>query len=212
MLVVSDTGMGMDAQTQAHIFEPFYTTKPAGEGTGLGLATVLGIVEQSGGYVFCESEPGKGTTFKIYLPRVDEAVEAAAAQRAPVKTTPGSETVLLVEDDSVLRELIGAGLRADGYKVLVATDGVDALRVSDQHPGSIDILLTDVIMPQMSGPDLARSLAPRRPGMRVLYISGYTDDRLRHASIAGSEVVLVQKPFQLTDLTHKLREILGRKT
>ncbi len=210
MLVVSDTGVGMDAQTQAHIFEPFYTTKPAGEGTGLGLATVLGIVEQSGGYIFCESEPGKGTTFKIYLPQVDEAVEVAV-QRAPVKTTPGSETVLLVEDDSVLRELIGAGLRADGYKVLVATDGVDALRVSDQHPGSIDVLLTDVIMPQMSGPDLARSLAPRRPGMRVLYISGYTDDRLRHASIAGSEVVLVQKPFQLADLTHKLREILGRK-
>ncbi len=212
MLAVSDTGVGMDAQTQAHIFEPFYTTKPAGEGTGLGLATVLGIVEQSGGYIFCQSEPGKGTTFKIYLPRVDEAVEATMAQRTPLKTTPGSETVLLVEDDSVLRELIGAGLRADGYKVLVATDGVDALRVSDQHPGSINVLLTDVIMPQMSGPDLARSLAPRRPGMRVLYISGYTDDKLRHASIAGSEVVLIQKPFQLADLTHKLREILGRNS
>jgi CheY-like chemotaxis protein len=210
MLAVSDTGMGMDAQTQQHIFEPFYTTKPAGEGTGLGLATVQGIVEQSGGYIFCESEPEKGTTFKIYLPRVDEAVEAPASPRAPAQTTPGSETILLVEDDSVLRELMGAGLRTDGYKVLVATDGVDALRVSEQHAGSIDVLLTDVIMPQMSGPDLARSLAPRRPGMKVLYISGYTDDKLRHASISGSEVVLIQKPFQLVDLTQKLREVLGR--
>ncbi len=210
MLAVTDTGVGMDAQTQAHIFEPFYTTKPAGEGTGLGLATVLGIVERSGGYIFCESEPGKGTTFKIYLPRVDEAVEAAS-QTVAARTTQGSETILLVEDDSVLRELIGAGLRADGYKILVATNGVDALRVSEQHPGSIDVLLTDVIMPQMSGPDLARSLAPRRPGMKVLYISGYTDDKLRHASISGSEVVLIQKPFQLVDLTQKLREVLGGK-
>ncbi len=210
MLVVSDTGVGMDPQTQAHIFEPFYTTKPAGEGTGLGLATVLGIVEQSGGYIFCESELGKGTAFKIYLPRVDEAVEAAS-RKVPA-ATQGSETILLVEDDSVLRELIGAGLRADGYKILVATNGVDALRVSEQHPGSIDVLLTDVIMPQMSGPDLARALAPRRPAMKVLYISGYTDDKLRHASISGSEVVLIQKPFQLVDLTQKLREILARKT
>lgn len=211
ILAVSDTGVGMDAETQAHIFEPFYTTKPAGQGTGLGLATVSGIVEQSGGYIFCESEPEKGTTFKIYLPRVDEAVEAVAAQKAPARTTPGSETVLLVEDDSVLRELIGAGLRAEGYKVLVASDGVDALRVSEQDPGAIDVLLTDVIMPQMNGPDLARSLAPRRPRMKVLYISGYTDDKLRDASLSGSEVVLMQKPFQLADLTQKLREVLGGK-
>ncbi|MGO9403627.1 MAG: response regulator [Terriglobales bacterium] len=117
-----------------------------------------------------------------------------------------------MEDDSVLRELIGAGLREDGYKILIATNGVDALRVAEQHPGSIDVLLTDVIMPQMSGPELARSLAPRRPGMKVLYISGYTDDKLRHASISGSEVVLIQKPFQLVDLTQKLREVLGRKS
>lgn len=211
MLAVSDTGVGMDAETQAHIFEPFYTTKPPGEGTGLGLATVSGIVEQSGGYIFWDSKSGKGTTFKVYLPRVDEAMEPVASQKAPAETTSGSETILLVEDDPVLRELIGAGLRTGGYKVLVATNGVDALRVSEQHLGSIDVLLTDVIMPQMSGPELARSLAPRRPGIKVLYISGYTDDKLRHAAVSDPEVVLIQKPFQLVDLTQKLREMLRGK-
>jgi PAS domain S-box-containing protein len=210
MLTVSDTGVGMDAETQAHIFEPFYTTKPAGEGTGLGLATVSGIIEQSGGYVFVESEPGKGTTFKIYLPRVDEAVEPTPPPRAFAETTQGSETVLLVEDDSVLRELIQAGLGAGGYKVLVAANGADALQVSAQHPGSIEALITDVIMPQMSGPELVRSLAPLRPGIKVLYISGYTDDKLRHTPISDPDVALIEKPFQLVDLTRKLQEILSR--
>ena len=210
MLAISDTGVGMDAETQTHIFEPFYTTKPTGEGTGLGLATVSGIVEQSGGYVFVESEPGKGTTFRIYLPRVDEEVESTSSQRVSTETTQGSETVLLVEDDSVLRELIHEGLGVGGYKVLVAANGVDALQVSHQHAGSIDVLITDVIMPQMSGPELARSLSPRRPGIKVLYISGYTDDKLRHTLVSDPDVALIQKPFQLVDLTRKVREILDR--
>jgi two-component system cell cycle sensor histidine kinase/response regulator CckA len=210
LLAVSDSGVGMDAETRSHLFEPFYTTKPIGAGTGLGLATVSGIVEQSGGYILVESEAGKGTTFKIYLPRVDEAVEPSLAERAPEETTQASETVLLVEDDAVLRELIQEGLRARGFKVLVAANGVDALKASESYSGSIGVLITDVIMPQMNGPELAKSLAPRRPGIKVLYISGYTDDNLRQAPTSDDNVALIQKPFQLVDLALKLREVLGR--
>ena len=156
-----------------------------------------------------ESEPGKGTTFTIYLPRVDELPQPHADETIP-ETTRGSETVLLVEDDNVLRELIHEGLREAGYKVLVAANGVEALRTSEQNPAPIDVLITDVIMPQMNGPDLARALALRRPGMKVLFISGYTDDKFRCGQLADPDITLIQKPFQLIDLTQKLRQIIDR--
>jgi len=209
MLAISDTGVGMDAVTQAHLFEPFYTTKSIGRGTGLGLATVAGIIAQSSGYVLVDSELGKGTTFKIYLPRVDEAGEALALKRGPAETTQISATVLLGEDDSMLREVIQESLRTEGYKVLVAANGAEGAEISEKHPGAIDVLITDVIMPLMSGPELAQSLAPHRPSMKVLYMSGYTDDKLGQTRISGTDVVLILKPFQLTDLAQKLREILS---
>jgi two-component system, cell cycle sensor histidine kinase and response regulator CckA len=209
-LAVRDTGVGIDGESLRHIFEPFYTTKPAGKGTGLGLATVSGIIEQSGGYIFVESSPGRGTTFKIYLPRVEKTMEPTLPLRADTGVKRGSETVLLVEDDSALRELIAEGLRTSGYRVLVAANGVQALQTSKDHAGSIDVLITDVIMPQMGGPELARLLAARRPGIKVLYISGYTDDKLRLTQAPDPDVALIQKPFQLTDLVLKLRQVLTR--
>lgn len=208
MLAVSDTGKGMDDEVQTHIFEPFYTTKPVGKGAGMGLATVLGIVEQSGGSIFVDSEPGEGTTFRIYLPRVDDVVQTSEF-RQPAATMRGSETVLLAEDDSALRDLIHEGLRSEGYKVLVAANGREALERAEKHSGSIDVLVTDVIMPLMSGPELARLVVPQRPGIKVLYISGYTDDKLGHAGISDADVVLIQKPFKVAELAMKLREILG---
>jgi PAS domain S-box-containing protein len=209
MLAVSDNGSGMNAETLGRIFEPFFTTKPVGEGTGLGLATVCGIVEQSGGHIFIDSEVGHGTTFKIYLPRVDDI----AGISPPKKASPdlqGSETILLVEDDSTLRGLVEESLRAMNYEVLVAASGEQALRVLEHHPGSIDLLMTDVIMPHMSGPELAQLVCTLRPGIKVLYMSGYTEDKLRDVSAA--ELDWIQKPFQLEDLGRKLREVLNRGT
>jgi two-component system, cell cycle sensor histidine kinase and response regulator CckA len=208
MLAVSDSGTGMDEQVQSHIFEPFYTTKPAGKGTGLGLATVLGIVEQSGGHIVVESEPGEGTTFRIYLPRVDEHVPSSEASNVAAGVR-GSECVLLVEDDSDLRHLIHEGLRNEGYKVLVAANGVEALGLVRRYQDSIDAIVTDVIMPLMNGPDLVRSLVLLRPDIKVLYMSGYTDDKLEEMKISGTDVVLVQKPFQLSTLGLRLREVLN---
>ena len=209
VLSVRDTGIGMDEETQAHVFDPFFTTKPAGEGTGLGLATVLGIVGQSGGYIFVSSELGKGTTFTVYLPRVDEPVDATALGMPAAEVTRGSETILLVEDDRALRDLVRGVLQEAGYTVLPATNGADALRVAEQHEGTIDLLLTDVIMPQMNGPDLAQALARNRPATQVLYMSGYTYDKLRHTAI-GAGVNVIQKPFRLDELTQRLRQLLGR--
>jgi two-component system, cell cycle sensor histidine kinase and response regulator CckA len=211
LLSVSDTGAGMDIHTLASIFEPFFTTKPAGKGTGLGLATVYGIVQHSGGYILVDSQVGIGTTFKVYLPRVDEAVEPVAVARAP-EVSHGSETILLVEDDLTLLDLLVENLRAGGYKVLSAANGVNALKVAEQHLGTIDLLVTDVIMPQMSGPELAQWLVARWPGIKVLYMSGYTDDKLADISMSDPGLALIQKPFQTQDLTRKLREILGRNS
>jgi PAS domain S-box-containing protein len=208
MLAVSDTGSGMSVETRGHIFEPFFTTKPIGEGTGLGLATVSGIVEQSGGHILVESAEGRGTTFKIYLPRVDDGAEPGPRR----KTSPdlqGSETILLVEDDPNLRDLIQESLRAMEYQVFVAASGEEALRILERETVSVDLLVTDVIMPQMSGPELAQFASSLRPGIKVLYMSGYTDDKLRDVPTAGREVAWIQKPFQLQDLAEKLRELLS---
>ena len=215
MLSVSDTGTGMDAETRKHLFEPFFTTKDPGKGTGLGLATVYGVVKQSGGYVFADSELGKGTTFRVYLPRVDRPIRAASSQAAPVELPPEllptSEVLLVVEDERAFRDLLHEGLQSKGYQVLVAANGVEALQVAEEYKGSISVLITDVIMPEMSGPELAKNLKKVRPNTEVLYMSGYTDDKLGSISESDGELTLIQKPFYIDDLVQKIQEILRRK-
>ena len=208
-LAVTDTGVGMDEATQAHLFEPFFTTKEVGKGTGLGLATVYGIVKQSGGYIWIYSEPGRGTTVKVYLPRVRDAGDAPRAS-APVATEVlgGDETVLLVEDAAPVRTLARRSLEVRGYRVLDAADGPTALELSARHGGRIDILVTDVVMPGMSGRELAQRLAPERPGMKVLYTSGYTDDTMVRQGVLTAGVAFLQKPFVPDTLARKVREVL----
>ena len=211
MVSVSDTGTGMDADTRERLFEPFFTTKPAGKGTGLGLATVYGIVKQSGGYIFADSELQKGTTFNVYLPQVDLPVEEAPSSTVPASgPSPQSETLLVVEDDRSFRDLLRDGLQSKGYQVMVASNGVDALQVAERHNGPIRLLITDVIMPQMSGPDLAKNLTKLRGDTDVLYMSGYTDDKLSNILETHREVMLIQKPFSIDDLVRKIQEILYR--
>ena len=206
-LVVRDTGIGMDATTRAHLFEPFFTTKEVGKGTGLGLATVYGIVKQSGGYVWADSEPGQGTTFKIYLPQVAEEPEPAAAA-APTGPVHGSETVLLVEDEEPVRALARKVLEAHGYTVLEARRGDDALGLASRHDGPIGLLLSDVIMPGMNGRELAQRLTSLRREMKVLYISGYTDNAIVSQGTLERGTALLQKPFSPEALTRKVREVL----
>jgi signal transduction histidine kinase/CheY-like chemotaxis protein len=208
MLAVSDTGVGMDAATRAHIFEPFFTTKGRDQGTGLGLATVHGIVSQSGGYIWLYSEPGKGTTFKIYLPRVDEPPAPAAAADVPTRELTGSETVLVVEDEDAVRALMRLTLEARGYQVLAAASPKEALELVARHPGSIPLVVTDVIMPGMSGGELAGRLAALRPEIRVIFVSGYTDDTIAHQGVLDPGVHFLQKPFTLEGLARKVREVL----
>src|SRR6266705_1616415 len=208
MLAVSDTGSGMDAATQARIFEPFFTTKEKGKGTGLGLATVYGIVKQSGGWIWVYSEPGHGTTFKIYLPRVTEAAAPAAPSPAPSVSVRGTETVLLVEDEEMIRNLVQKVLKANGYTVLVAASGRDAERVAEQHDGPIHLLVTDVVMPGMNGREVAQRLAGARAGIQVLYLSGYTDDAIVHHGVLEPGVAFLQKPFTPAVLGRKVREVL----
>jgi two-component system cell cycle sensor histidine kinase/response regulator CckA len=215
LLAVSDTGVGMDEEVKAHLFEPFFTTKEKGKGTGLGLATVFGIVKQNQGHIWVYSEPGRGTTFKIYLPRAgmprvvegaqtpsDRPTEAAAP---PVR---GSETLLLVEDESEVRELVRDILLAQGYRVLAAQDGVEALQVAQEHEGPIHLLITDVVMPRMSGKALADQLRSSRPEMRVLFTSGYTDNAIVHHGVLDEGVHFLSKPFELEALARKVREVL----
>jgi CheY-like chemotaxis protein len=209
MLAVSDTGTGMDAETQSHVFEPFFTTKEPGKGTGLGLATVYGIVKQSGGYIWLYSEMGKGTAFKIYLPRVDEPPEVTGeAHKLPAEPASASETVLLVEDEPALRELILLTLQKYGYTVLEAADAVSAMQIAEQHQGKIQLLVTDVVMPGIGGRELATRLARLRPEMKVLYISGYPDQAILHRGMLEPGLAFLQKPFTAADLTRKVREVL----
>ena len=211
MLAVSDTGHGMDAAVKARIFEPFFTTKDPGKGTGLGLATVFGIVKQSGGSIGVYSEPGQGTTFKVYLPRVDEAVDRTATAAAPTLGR-GSETILLVEDDDEVRALTRETLDGHGYAVIPAGDPVEALRLAGSHSGPIHLLVTDVVLPQLSGRGLAERLAPEHRDLRVLYMSGYTDDAIVRHGMLEEGTAFLQKPFTPHTLLRKVREVLDRRT
>ena len=209
MLAVSDTGVGMDEATKARVFEPFFTTKAPGKGTGLGLATVYGIVQQSGGFIWVYSEPGHGTTFKIYLPRVDAPAEGVAVTAvAPVGR--GTETVLLAEDAAAVRAVARQVLERQGYTVLEAPDGELALHLAQRHAGPIHLLLTDVVMPGMSGRQLADRLARLRPDTKVLYVSGYTDDAVVRHGVLEAGIAYLQKPFTIDSLARKVREVLDR--
>ena len=208
LLAVTDTGIGMDTETQHHIFEPFFTTK-RGRGTGLGLSTVYGIVKQSGGYVWVYSEPGRGTTFKIYFPRVEGKAAPLAGGSHRGASLGGSETILLVEDDVALRELNREQLKSLGYNVLPAPNGEAALQLVKEHSGEIHLLLTDVVMPGINGRELAERLQQQRPAIKVLYVSGYTENVIQQ-EILNSGVAFLQKPFGREVLGKKLRELLDR--
>jgi CheY-like chemotaxis protein len=211
MLAVSDTGTGMDRTTLSRIFEPFFTTKEKGKGTGLGLSTVYGIIKQSGGYVLVESEPGQGTTFRIYLPRVEDALEPTSAVGASSSQSGGSETVLLVEDEESVRQLVRETLESKGYKVLEADHGEAALQIASEYSDTIDILITDVVMPGMGGRELSARLSATCPETKVLYLSGYTEDAIAHDGGLESGTAFLQKPFTLQMLARKVREVLGER-
>jgi two-component system cell cycle sensor histidine kinase/response regulator CckA len=208
MLAVSDTGTGMDPETQAHIFEPFYTTKGGGHGTGLGLSTVYGIVKQSGGYIWVYSERGKGTTFKVYLPIIDAPVEVKAQAQEVPSAKKGTEAILLVEDEEAVRELARVVLQAQGYQVIEAQNPRHAEELSQIHSEEVQLLLTDVVMPGMSGRDLARRITSKHPKIRVLYMSGYTDNVIASGGVLERGVSFLQKPFTPRALAAKVREVL----
>ena len=211
MMAISDDGAGMDKETQSRIFDPFFTTKERGKGTGLGLSTVYGIVKQSEGNIWVYSEPGQGTTFKIYLPRVEKSVEKIAQTKEPVKSLTGTETILLVEDDGMVRNIVHGILKDYGYKVLVAENGKEALKICEENKGPIHLMLTDVVMPEMGGPKLAEHLKNSRPEIKVLYMSGYTDNTIVHHGILDKEMNFIQKPFTPETLGVKVRGMLEEK-
>nr|MDQ3820698.1 ATP-binding protein [Acidobacteriota bacterium] len=211
MLAVSDTGTGMNAETQARIFEPFFTTKEQGKGTGLGLSTVYGIVKQSGGNIWVYSEPEHGTTFKVYLPVVEEEGETVEPGIAAPEITQGTETILLVEDEEAVRVLLQDILEAEGYTVMVANSGGEALQVCAQHEGQIHLLMTDVVMPLMSGRQLVERLTERCAHVKVLYMSGYTDDAIVRHGVLEPGVAFLQKPFTPDAVLRKVREVLSDK-
>ena len=210
MLAVSDNGAGMDSATQARLFEPFFTTKGSGKGTGLGLSTVFGIVKQSGGSVEVYSEPTKGTSVKVYLPRIDQPV-ALETEDAARKAPRGWETILLVEDEEMVRNLVRETLEREGYRVMDAADPIEAKKISEQYRDHIHLLITDVVMPKVSGRELAVQLTRKRPQMHVLYMSGYTDNAIVNSGVLQKEVAFLQKPFTPAALTQKVREVLEGK-
>ena len=208
-LVVRDSGSGMTPEVRAHLFEPFFTTKERGRGTGLGLATVYGIVKQSGGRIQVESEPGRGSTFALSFPRAPRAQPASSPEARP-PAEGGTETILVVEDDVQVRAIIARGLRGAGYRVLLATSGADALDLFEKEPGPVDLVLTDVVMPGLGGRDLVEELSHRRSGLKVLYVSGYTHDVISHHGVLDSGVELLPKPFTTTALLARVRAVLDK--
>jgi CheY-like chemotaxis protein len=207
-LIVTDSGTGMDADTQAHIFEPFFTTKEKGKGTGLGLATVYGIIKQSGGFIWVYSEVNKGTSFKIYLPRVGQPEEQLMHARPLTEIPTGTETVLLAEDEQDVREIARQFLETGGYRVIEAKDGADAIRLAAEHRGNIDLLVTDMVMPGMTGQELAVSLQREYPGLCVVFMSGYSEHAATEMADADPSVRLLSKPFSRFAFLRVVREVL----
>ena len=208
MLTIADTGTGMSEEVKAHLFEPFFTTKPPGKGTGLGLATCFGIVKQNTGHINVHSELGRGTTFKIYFPQVQSALEPPRVRTEPTEVAGGNETVLLVEDEPVVRELAVATLREKGYTVVEAVNGEEGLRMARQHDGKIDLVLTDVVMPVMGGKEMADALRTSHPDTKVLFTSGYTEDAMGHHGVLRPGILFLQKPYMTATLARKVREVL----
>jgi CheY-like chemotaxis protein len=209
VLIVGDTGSGMSAEVRSHIFEPFFTTKEFGKGTGLGLATVYGIVQQSGGYIEVDTGPGKGTRFRIGLPAMPHATAVApAVPAAPPAVRRGSETVLLVEDNQLARELAREALARSGYQVLEASNGEEGLRLAVEHAGAIDLVITDVVMPVMGGRELAARLVAMWPELRIVFTSGYIDDAIIRQEALGPGSAFIQKPFTPATLRRIVRDIL----
>jgi len=208
MITITDTGTGMSEEVKAHLFEPFFTTKPPGKGTGLGLATCFGIVKQNNGHISVQSELGKGTTFKIYFPQVQPAPEPARVRINTNGLTGGSETVLFVEDESMVRELAVATLRMNGYTVVEAANGEEGLRAARQHEGKIDLVLTDVVMPVMGGKEMTDSLRNSHPDVKIIFSSGYAEDALGHHEVLRPGIAFLQKPYLTTALARKVREVL----
>ncbi len=209
MLAINDNGPGMNEATKAHLFEPFFTTKARSSGTGLGLSIVYGIVDQSDGFITVYSEPGKGTAFNIYFPRVDGDIVRAPCESKVSPGYEGMETVLIAEDESMVRSLAARVLSERGYTVLEASDGIEALKIAREYAGKIHLLLTDVVMPGMSGKELASRLEAELPGIKSLFVSGYTDDAMAYHGMLDSDVIFLQKPFTVEKLTQKVREVLG---
>jgi CheY-like chemotaxis protein len=209
MIAVSDTGEGMDQETKRRIFEPFFTTKEKGKGTGLGLAMVYGIIKQAGGDIWVYSEIGKGTTFKLYFPRVQGRPTEAQPAGGMIAAHEGDETILVVEDETGVRELTAKMLQRMGYTVLTASSGSEAMEISERHPGEIALLLTDVVMPGMSGAQLASELVRKRPGLKVIYVSGYTENTVTHHGVLDAGVDFLAKPFTREDLARKVRATLA---
>jgi len=209
VLKVSDSGIGIDESIQGHIFEPFFTTKEPGKGTGLGLSIVYGIIKQSGGFIDLDSTPGQGSTFTIYLPRLEDGVELGPIKTSKQRKFRGEETILLVEDEDVLRSLLAKFMRLHGYTVLEARHGDAALHICEQYQGPIQLMVTDVVMPQMSGRVLADRIRSLRPDTKVLYMSGYTEDEVVQRGVADLSVAFLQKPFKPVELARQVRAILN---
>jgi CheY-like chemotaxis protein len=211
MLAVSDTGCGMERDILARIFEPFFTTKPVGQGTGLGLSTVYGIIKQSGGFVWVYSEPGEGSVFKIYLPEASATKESEPpAEPAVAEPAGGSETILVIEDEEIVRNLACRGLKDHGYTVLEARNGTEALRYIREHPGTVDLAISDVVMPEMGGRELAQSLALSDPGLPILFMSGYTGEDVVQRGLLDPGAPFQQKPFTPVTLANKVRAMLDQ--